>query len=205
MHIIGFLWVGFVLGVTPLLADEVRDMEMDVQIVQKTAGGDVELRGHYFMTDRQYRFNMLERASDGTFKMTKYQLYDERKNLIYTVVPSEKIYFVNSLVRSNPWEKDRLLKEKGRFKTGEETVEGLRCNVYEVVDKESKTVTRIWENEKVMRFPVKVIQKKGADVIFSLILSNIKFGPIDRAVFRVPKGFKKQYIDLDDVRNNIAE
>lgn len=181
------------------------DVQMDVRVGQKTVNGFFEIRGHYYISGKQYRLDMAEMGTDGGYKVTKYQIFDERNKLVYTVVPAEKLYFVNSIVEPNPWQKDRLLKEKKRPKVGQETVSGIRCDIYEIVDKKEGQITRIWVSEKVARFPIKVIQKRADEVTFTLELSNIKFETVDRAVFKIPEEYKKKYLDLDGVKRNIVK
>ena len=68
-------------------------------------------------------------------------------------------------------------------KVGSETVNGRSCDKYEVTDKNGKST--LWIDQK-LNFPVRVLGADGSQTDFT----NIKEGPQDASLFKVPAGYK---------------
>lgn len=68
-------------------------------------------------------------------------------------------------------------------KVGTETVNGRSCDKLEVTDKSGKST--LWIDQK-LHFPVRVQSQDGA----TMDLTNIKEGPQDPSLFKVPAGYK---------------
>jgi uncharacterized protein DUF4412 len=69
-------------------------------------------------------------------------------------------------------------------KLGTETVNGRTCDKWEVTSKQSGK-TLIWIDQKI-HFPVKVQDADGA----TMEMTNIKEGPQDPSLFKVPAGYR---------------
>jgi len=67
---------------------------------------------------------------------------------------------------------------------GVEEVSGRTCDHWEVTDKQG-SVTNLWIDQK-LHFPVKVTTQDS-----SMLLTNIKEGQPDAALFEIPSGFHK--------------
>jgi len=69
-------------------------------------------------------------------------------------------------------------------KAGTESISGRTCDKWEVTEKSGKTET-IWMDQK-LHFPIKVI---SGDI--TTLYSNIKEGPQDASLFKIPDGYRK--------------
>jgi hypothetical protein len=69
-------------------------------------------------------------------------------------------------------------------KIGVEDLNGRTCDHWEITDKEGR-VTNLWIDQK-LHFPIKTVSKNS-----TMLLSNIKEGEPDAALFQVPADFHK--------------
>jgi outer membrane lipoprotein-sorting protein len=69
-------------------------------------------------------------------------------------------------------------------KLGTEVVNGRPCDKFENTDKSGKTST-VWVDQK-LHFPIRVHESDGTQVDYT----NIKEGPQDPALFKVPAGYR---------------
>jgi len=69
-------------------------------------------------------------------------------------------------------------------KIGMETVSGRTCDHWEITDKNGR-VSNVWIDQK-LNFPIKMVSGET-----TIVLSNIKEGQPDAALFQVPADFKK--------------
>lgn len=69
-------------------------------------------------------------------------------------------------------------------KVGTESISGRSCDKWEVTEKSGKTET-LWMDQK-LHFPIKVI---SGDI--TTLYSNIKEGPQDASLFKIPDGYTK--------------
>jgi hypothetical protein len=105
------------------------------------------------------------------------------KNLIWMVMPGERMYMEMTYAPDPALEGWTGEKEQKAKLLGTEVVSGLNCKKYELVEDGQKVT--YWIAEEIA-FPVKVKTSEGA-----MRLENIRKGNVPAALFEPPAGFQK--------------
>ncbi len=123
---------------------------------------------------------------------SEYILLRHDKNVMWVVVPGEKVYVELPLdPKKTPKIQEKNPGEISRKLIGSEAVDGHPTNKFEITVKEGpKTETFYQWTATDLDFPIKTAAKDGE---WSVEFSNIKTGVPDN-VFDIPKGYQKAKI-----------
>ena len=108
------------------------------------------------------------------------------KNIAWSLMPQSKQYMGIPLneeeMDNQPDNWDQDLKKEGKF-LGQETVNGVKCNKYELHE-ENQTIT-YWISKK-DNIPIRILSNE-----MEVNYKNIKTGNISDALFEIPAGYHK--------------
>lgn len=170
------LAVAFI-GGTVLAAGHAAAAEFSADVFMKPKG-EAELKSTLYVKDRKIRHELTE---DGE---TQIIIFRPDKQVIWTVIPDEKIYLESPTSDSErSLEEWTAEKEKNAKNLGEETVSGYPCRKFEIVEEGVKTL--FWVSKK-FPYPIK-IQDEEAVIEYR----NIKEGSVADSLFEVPSGYEK--------------
>ena len=79
---------------------------------------------------------------------------------------------------------------------GEETVNGYKCEKYQVMI-DGSPVSTYWQSPEI-EYPIKVISGEKQNMIMEL--KNIEKGDVDDAMFKVPAGFTKMEMPMPGMK-----
>ncbi len=160
------------LGVAQAKASE---FSADMFIVPK---GDEPMQGKIFVKGDKVK---QETCGDDE---TQVMIIRPDRKLTWMLSPEEKTYiempYQSADKTFEEWTAD---KEKNAKFLGEETVSGMPCRKYEIMEDGEKT--SLWI-AKQFPFPIKI-----EDSEMTLEYKNIKLGPLDDSLFELPAGYEK--------------
>ena len=177
----------------PAQTPQISPFSADLQITSTRGSGPLEVTGQVFAGNGHIRMNM-ETAGRKTALITDFatrttdillieqQMYIEQKAGSMpgrgpdTMTQDLKAYDPENPCANQP---DATCK-----KIGVEEVSGRTCDHWEVTDKKSRVVN-LWIDQK-LHFPIKVTTADS-----SMLLTNLKEGEPDAALFEVPSGYQK--------------
>ncbi len=163
------------LGLLPTL----QAAEFSADMETKSRGQIVAL-GKIFMKGDLSRHEM----SQGGQKVTLIHRPD--KGVAWTLIPQEKSYLEMAVdpeeegLMSGDWQRE--LKKEGKH-LGSETVNGTKCNKYELVDDGEKVTYWIAKKEEL---PVRIVTSET-----EVNYRNIRTGKQPDHLFKVPAGYRK--------------
>ena len=173
---VSFAALGF-LGVAQAKAVE---FSADMFIVPK---GDEPMKGKIFVKGAKVK---QETSGDDE---TQVMIIRPDKKLTWMLSPEEKTYvempYQSTDKTFEEWTAD---KEKNAKFLGEETVSGMPCKKYEIIEDGEKT--SLWISKQ-FPFPIKI-----EDSEMTMEYKNIKVGPIDDSLFELPGGYEKMAMPI---------
>jgi len=178
--------VAFLICVLPLAAAAAQfqaDMTMD--------GGGEKVTGKVFVSGSIMRQEM--QVPGGEVGIS---IIDGVKNVMYVLITQEKMYmeFPNENIVLGDRDVEELLADEADLKKlGTETVEGYKCDKYEVTYKDPERQKMgnsvIWIAQK-LNFTIKGVTD-GEQGKITVLYTNIKEGPQDASLFEIPKDYQK--------------
>ncbi len=154
-------------------------------------GGGEKVTGKVFVSGNLMRQEM--KVPGGEVGIS---IIDGAKNIMYVIMPQEKMYmeFPNEQIILGDRDVEDLLGEEADLKKlGTETVEGYKCDKYEVAyrdpERQKMGNSVIWIAQK-LNFPIKGITD-GEQGKITVLYTNIKEGPQDASLFEIPKDYQK--------------
>lgn len=122
-------------------------------------------------------------------------VFDGAKDVMYVIMPDQKMYM------EMPNDRQIILKESESIeevlgdeaevnKIGTETIEGYKCDKYNVKYRDPAMGNAVvWVSQK-LNYPLKAVTKTSEGTI-TVIYTNINEGPVDSALFQIPSGYQK--------------
>ena len=154
---------------------EASEFSADMFIVPK---GDEPMKGKIFV-----KGDKVKQETSGEDE-TQVMIIRPDKKLTWMISPEDKTYIempYQSTDRTfEEWTAD---KEKNAKFLGQETVSGIPCKKYELIEDGEKT--SLWISKQ-FPFPIKI-----EDSEMTMEYKNIKLGPLDDSVFDLPAGYEK--------------
>ncbi len=156
-------------------ADAAVEFSADMVIVPK---GDEPMKGKIFVKGDKVRQETTEEDE------TQIMIIRPDKKVTWMITPEEKTYMEMPYQSSDKtFEEWTAEKEKNAKFLGEETVSGMPCKKFEVVEEGEKTV--FWLSTQ-FAFPIKV-----EDSEVTMEYKNIKLGSLDDSLFELPTGYER--------------
>jgi outer membrane lipoprotein-sorting protein len=151
------------------------EFSADMVIVPK---GDEPVKGKIFVKGDKIRQETTEEDE------TQIMIIRPDKKVTWMITPEEKTYMEMPYQSSDKtFEEWTAEKEKNAKPLGEETVSGMPCKKFEVVEDGEKTI--FWLSKQ-FAFPIKV---EDSDV--TMEYKNIKLGTLDDSLFELPAGYER--------------
>jgi outer membrane lipoprotein-sorting protein len=151
------------------------EFSADMVIVPK---GDEAMKGKIFVKGDKVRQETTEEDE------TQIMIIRPDKKVTWMITPDEKTYMEMPYQSSDKtFEEWTAEKEKNAKFLGEETVSGMPCKKFEIVEDGEKTV--FWLTKQ-FPFPIKV-----EDSEVTMEYKNIKLGSLDDSLFELPAGYEK--------------
>ncbi|MDO9509339.1 MAG: DUF4412 domain-containing protein [Thermovirgaceae bacterium] len=121
-------------------------------------------------------------------------IIDGVKDTTYVLMPNEKMYMEMSneqlVFAESETIEEKLGDEADVRKVGTETIEGYKCDKYEVKYKDTAMgESAMWFSQK-LNYPLKGITKTSEGTM-TFTYTNIKEGSVDAGLFVIPPGYKK--------------
>ncbi len=162
------------------LATAAMEFSADIFIVPK---GDEPMKGKIFVKGDKVR----QETSDED--ETQVIIIRPDKKLTWMISPEEKTYvkmpYQSTDKTFEEWTAD---KEKDAKFLGEETVSGMPCKKYEIIEDGEKT--SLWISTQ-FPFPIKV---EDSEMIMEY--KNIKLGPLEDSLFDLPMGYDQMALPM---------
>lgn len=163
----------------------------EFQADMKMEGGEETVTGKVFVSGSIMRQEMEVPGAGKSISIV-----DGAKNIMYVIMPQEKMYmeFPNEqIVLGDEDIEDWLSDDADLKKIGTETIEGYKCDKYEVTYKDPERQAMgssvIWIARK-LNFPIRGITE-GEDGKVTVTYTNIREGSLDKALFEIPKDYQK--------------
>ncbi len=179
------------------VAQPVAAVEYAADYVLETAEG--AFKGRLYATPNKERREM-GAGSDASIAIT----HRDRK-LMYTLMPSDRIYVEAKLDEADGRGGDLGQYEVEQTVIGEETVNGVRATKSKVILKERPPKTGkmggFWWTTRegiVVKVDAVSVEKKSKDRL-KMELTNLKVGPQDPRLFEVPAGYTKLDASMPDI------
>lgn len=183
--------MGLFLSVVVALTLSCSAFAAEFQADMKMEGGEETVTGKVFVSGSIMRQEMEVPGAGKSISIV-----DGAKNIMYVIMPQEKMYmeFPNEqIVLGDEDIEDWLSDDADLKKIGTETIEGYKCDKYEVTYKDPERQAMgssvIWIARK-LNFPIRGITE-GEDGKVTVTYTNIKEGPQDKALFEIPKDYQK--------------
>ncbi len=159
---------------------EAAEFTADMFIVPK---GDEPLKGKIFVKGDKVRQETSEEDE------TQVMIIRPDKKVTWLIQPEEKAYmempYQSTDKTFEEWTAD---KEKNAKFLGEESVSGMPCKKYEIIEEGEKT--SFWISKQ-FPFPIKV-----EDSEVTMEYKNIKLAPLDDSLFELPAGYGKMAMPI---------
>ncbi len=166
-----------------------------------SANGNANLKGKFFFSPPKIRMDMTslpnQRPNAGPFGGNMSMIVDGDAKTSYMLMNDQHMYMEFPANSSNPmaqrmprledFKSDPCANREGYTckKAGTETVNGRTCDKWEATNKAGDKDT-LWIDQK-LHFPIKSVTSSGMTTEFT----NIKEGPQDASLFKVPAGYNK--------------
>jgi hypothetical protein len=162
------------------IAHAAVEFSADMVIVPK---GEEPMKGKIFVKGDKIRQETIEEDE------TQIMIIRPDKKLTWMITPDEKSYMEMPYQSTDKtFEEWTAEKEKNAKFLGEETVSGMPCRKYEIMEDGEKTV--LWISKQ-FPFPIKV-----EDSEVTMEYKNIKQGSLEDTLFEVPAGYEKMAAPL---------
>jgi hypothetical protein len=162
---------------SPGIARAAVEFSADLVIVPK---GDEPMKGRIFVKGEKIR---QETTDDDE---TQIMIIRPDKKVTWMITPGEKAYmempYQSTSKTFEEWTAEKAKNAKSR---GEETVSGMPCKKYEVIEDGEKTI--LWISKE-FPFPIKI-----EDPEMLVEYKNIKLGHLDDSLFELPAGYVKMF------------
>ena len=147
------------------------------------------LTGKIFVKGEKYRVELQDAGGHRMFIIV-----DQKADLTFVVNPAEKEYMETPStgmfsLMNDPFQSARYMQTKfTKRPLGKETISGYACDKF-TFESDKQEMMTVWNAEK-LGFALKISlpDKKHSFVE----LNNIKEGPVDEALFKVPAGYVKE-------------
>ena len=166
-----------------------------------SANGNLNMAGKMYFSLPRMRMDITNAGNSkqaGPFGGKMGMIVDVPAKTMYMLMPEQRMYMEfrtdqNSPMAQNAPKFDEMFRGNdpcaGREgatckKLGTESINGRTCDKWEVTQKSGKTET-FWIDQK-LHFPIKIV---NGDITTQY--TNIKEGPQDAALFKVPDGYRK--------------
>jgi outer membrane lipoprotein-sorting protein len=166
-----------------------------------SATGNLNMSGKVYFSLPKMRMDITDTGhgpSAGPMGGKMNMIVDGATKTMYMLMPDQHMYMEFSTEQNSPATQsmpkfqdmfrgsDPCAGREGATckKLGTETVNGRSCDKWEITDKSGKKET-FWMDQK-LHFPIKMI---NGDI--TIQYTNIKEGPQDAALFKVPDGYRK--------------
>lgn len=183
--------MGLFLSVVVALTLSCSAFAAEFQADMKMEGGEETVTGKVFVSGSIMRQEMEVPGAGKSISIV-----DGAKNIMYVIMPQEKMYmeFPNEqIVLGDEDIEDWLSDDADLKKIGTETIEGYKCDKYEVTYKDPERQAMgssvIWIARK-LNFPIRGITE-GEDGKVTVTYTNIREGSLDKALFEIPKDYQK--------------
>jgi hypothetical protein len=141
-----------------------------------------------YVKDAKYR---IEEEEEGQKIVV---LVDQEEGITRVLSPADKLYMgmasddVQSLM-NDPFQAIKYAEGIGkRVKTGTEKISGYECDAY-IIERDGDVIMKLWVSEK-LSLPVKI--EIPGDGGRTMVLSKIKAGSLEDALFELPEGYAKR-------------
>jgi hypothetical protein len=159
--------------------------EFQADFVQKQQG--MEITGKFYVKEKKTRMdmNMMGQKTSMITRMDKKVVWNiQHDNMMYIEMPT-------SADMAKPLQFDEELKKIAvKKKIGSETVNGYKCDKYEIIYHDKNMGKMIQWFSRKLNFPIKIIYH-GPQGNMSIEYKNIKMGGVKDGLFEVPPGFQK--------------
>lgn len=161
-----------------------------------TTEGDVSKTSKFYLENPFYRMDMEE----GGQKM--FVVVNNETKTTRVFMPSEKMYMEMKSDDMKSLSNDvfqSLEAQKQKYETklvGEETVNGYKCEKYQVMI-DGSPVSTYWQSPEI-EYPIKVISGEKQNMIMEL--KNIEKGDVDDAMFKIPAGYTKMEMPMPGMK-----
>jgi outer membrane lipoprotein-sorting protein len=163
----------------------------EFQADMKMEGGEETVIGKIFVSG-----SLMRQEMDVPGGGKSIGIVDGAKNIMYVIMPQEKMYmeFPNAQIVLGDEDIEGWLSDEADLKKiGTETIEGYKCDKYEVnykdPDRQAMGSSVIWIAQK-LNFPIRGVTE-DEDGKVTVTYTNIKEGPQDKALFEIPKDYQK--------------
>ncbi len=191
VSVVGNRKPGLFLSVVAVLALSCSAFAAEFQADMKMEGGGETAQGKVFVSGSLMRQEMEVQGAGKSIS-----IIDGAKNVMYVIMPQEKMYmeFPNEQIVLGDEDIEEWLSDEADLDNiGTETIEGYKCDKYEVTykDPERQAIGNsvIWIARK-LNFPIKGVTE-GEDGKLILTYTNIKEGPQDASLFEIPGDYQK--------------
>jgi hypothetical protein len=169
-----------VLAFLGLAQARAAEFSADMVIVPK---GDEAMKGKIFVKGDKIRQETVEEDE------TQIMIIRPDIKITWMITPEEKTYMeMPYQSEDKTFEEWTAEKEKKAKFLGEETVSGMQCKKYEIVEDSEKTY--FWVSSQ-FPFPIKV---EDSEVVMEY--QNIKLGPLEDSLFELPQGYEKMAMPI---------
>ena len=183
--------MGLFLSVVVALTLSCSAFAAEFQADMKMEGGEETVTGKVFVSGSIMRQEMEVPGAGKSISIV-----DGAKNIMYVIMPQEKMYmeFPNEQIVLGDEDIEAWLSDDADLKKiGTETIEGYKCDKYEVTYKDPERQAMgssvIWIARK-LNFPIRGITE-GEDGKVTVTYTNIREGSLDKALFEIPKDYQK--------------
>ena len=159
--------------------------QFSAEFIQKS--GPEEVVTKFYVQNPFYRMEFEEAGRKGIV------LVDTKEGTSKVLMPEQKMYMEMKSedprqLMNNPFQALDYFKSMGAVKKiGKETINGYVCDKY-LIQYEGKDLMTQWFSEK-LQFAIKIINHSDEDMV--LELRNIKEGPQDPSLFKVPEDYQQ--------------
>ena len=175
----------FVLMISVILAWTTSAAEFQADFIQKHQG--MEIKGKYYVKGNKMRMDM-DMMGQKTSMITRMD-----KNVTWNVQHGTMMYIEMPIPpeSAQTLQPDEELKKIAvKKKIGSETVNGYRCDKYEIIYHDKRMGTMIQWFSRKLNFPIKIVYY-GPQGETSTEYKNIQSGNVKDRIFEVPQGFQK--------------
>ena len=171
-----------------ILAWTASAAEFQADFIQKHQG--MEIKGKYYVKGNKTRMDMDMMGQ----KMSNITRMD--KNVTWNVQHSTMMYIEMPIPPESAQaiQPDEELKKIAvKKKIGSETINGYKCDKYEIIYHDKGMGSMIQWFSRKLNFPIKIIYH-GPQGDMSTEYKNIQSGNVKESIFEVPQGFQKMSI-----------
>ena len=171
-----------------ILAWTASAAEFQADFIQKHQG--MEIKGKYYVKGNKTRMDMDMMGQ----KMSNITRMD--KNVTWNVQHSTMMYIEMPIppASAQAIQPDEELKKIAvKKKIGSETINGYKCDKYEIIYHDKGMGSMIQWFSRKLNFPIKIIYH-GPQGDMSTEYKNIQSGNVKESIFEVPQGFQKMSI-----------